>query len=133
MKMGKMKRKAGDDIGRERELEVAAKRQRALTVVGVDEAGRGPLAGPVVVAACALPKGFDGAGIDDSKKITRASIREALFERLTTAAGVRFAVIVVSLRHADGRNIWGLFAESYTPFYPPSCHVFYLTVLRLQT
>ncbi|KAJ9450121.1 Ribonuclease HII [Diplonema papillatum] len=100
-----MKRKAGDGIGRERELEIAAKRRRALTVVGVDEAGRGPLAGPVVVAACALPKDFDGAGIDDSKKIMRASVREALFERLTTAAGVRLAVSVVSPRHVDGRNI----------------------------
>lgn len=38
-------------------------------VAGVDEAGRGPLAGPVVVAAVILPEGFDIKGIDDSKKL----------------------------------------------------------------
>ncbi len=39
-------------------------------IAGVDEAGRGPLAGPVVAAAVIFPAGFDAAGIDDSKKLT---------------------------------------------------------------
>ena len=39
-------------------------------VAGVDEAGRGPLAGPVVAAAVVLPQGFDATGVNDSKKLT---------------------------------------------------------------
>ncbi len=50
-------------------------------ICGVDEAGRGPGAGPVVAAAVILPRGFDGAGLDDSKKLTRKK-RERLFERI---------------------------------------------------
>ncbi len=48
---------------------------------GVDEAGRGPLAGPVYAAAVILPEGFDCEGIDDSKVLDPAT-REALAERI---------------------------------------------------
>lgn len=54
-------------------------------VCGADEAGRGPLAGPVVAAACILPKGFRVVGIDDSKKLTHEE-REVLFERIVAKA-----------------------------------------------
>jgi len=47
-------------------------------IAGVDEAGRGPLAGPVVAAAVVLPRDFDVIGIDDSKKLS-AKKREELF------------------------------------------------------
>ena len=47
-------------------------------IAGVDEVGRGPLAGPVVTAAVILPAEFDIPGIDDSKKLTEKK-REALF------------------------------------------------------
>ena len=47
-------------------------------IAGVDEVGRGPLAGPVVTAAVILPADFDVPGIDDSKKLTEKK-REALF------------------------------------------------------
>lgn len=47
-------------------------------IAGVDEVGRGPLAGPVVTAAVVLPSDFDVPGIDDSKKLTEKK-REALF------------------------------------------------------
>lgn len=50
----------------------------ALYIAGVDEVGRGPLAGPVVAAAVVLPRDFDVPGIDDSKKLTEKR-REALF------------------------------------------------------
>ena len=46
---------------------------------GVDEAGRGPLAGPVCAAAVMLPRGTVIEGLDDSKKLT-AKKREALYE-----------------------------------------------------
>ena len=48
-------------------------------IAGVDEAGRGPLAGPVVAAACVLPAGLYIEGLNDSKKLSEKK-REALFE-----------------------------------------------------
>ena len=48
-------------------------------IAGVDEVGRGPLAGPVVTAAVVLPEGFDVPGIDDSKKLSEKR-REELYE-----------------------------------------------------
>jgi ribonuclease HII len=59
--------------------------QRGLSfdrVLGVDEAGRGPLAGPVVVAGVILPKDHGIVGLDDSKMLSETQ-REALFEQLT--------------------------------------------------
>ena len=48
-------------------------------VAGCDEVGRGPLAGPVTVAACIMPHGFFIEGINDSKKLSEKK-REQLFE-----------------------------------------------------
>jgi ribonuclease HII len=60
-------------------------------VAGIDEAGRGPLAGPVVAAAVILPDDFELEGLDDSKKLTHEQ-REALYVRLTENASVFFAI-----------------------------------------
>jgi ribonuclease HII len=54
-------------------------------VAGVDEAGRGPLAGPVVAAAVILPEGVSIPGVDDSKKLTAAK-REALYDVILQSA-----------------------------------------------
>lgn len=54
-------------------------------IAGIDEAGRGPLAGPVVSAAVILPSTFDGAGIDDSKQLT-ALQRERMYEKIYAGA-----------------------------------------------
>ena len=54
-------------------------------VAGVDEVGRGPLAGPVVTAAVILPKDFSLPGVDDSKKLSQRR-REELFEQIKEAA-----------------------------------------------
>lgn len=51
------------------------------SLCGVDEAGRGPLAGPVVAAAVVVPQNFDIAGLDDSKKLT-AEKRYEIFEKI---------------------------------------------------
>src|SRR6516225_7525907 len=51
-------------------------------VAGIDEAGRGPLAGPVVAAAVIVPAGFCCRGINDSKQLT-PSVREQFFDTLT--------------------------------------------------
>jgi ribonuclease HII len=55
------------------------------TVAGIDEAGRGPLAGPVVAAAVVLPLSFDTDGIYDSKQISEKK-REAAFEKIMNMA-----------------------------------------------
>lgn len=54
-------------------------------VAGIDEAGRGPLAGPVVAAAVVMPRGVWVEGVDDSKKLSPAR-REELFGRIMTSA-----------------------------------------------
>ena len=71
-------------------------------VAGADEAGRGPLAGPVVAAAVILPEGFDVSGLNDSKKL-RASEREALYMRIL--AGAQVAVEFSDIDEIDRRNI----------------------------
>jgi ribonuclease HII len=65
--------------------ETQARSQGRACVAGVDEAGRGPLAGPVVAACVVLPTDFSLDGIDDSKKLTERQ-REAAFERIRTGA-----------------------------------------------
>ena len=71
-------------------------------IVGVDEAGRGPLAGPVVAAAVYLPEKFDTSGIKDSKKIS-AKKREGLFSRILRECQV--GVGIVSAEEIDQLNI----------------------------
>jgi len=73
-------------------------------VVGVDEAGRGPLAGPLVVAACVLPKGYDNEKIDDSKKLSEKK-REELFEIIKSVA-VDYVIKIVDIETIDSKNIY---------------------------
>ena len=54
-------------------------------VCGIDEAGRGPLCGPVVAAACVLPLGVEIEGLNDSKKLNERA-RELLFDKITSVA-----------------------------------------------
>ncbi len=61
------------------------------TLAGVDEAGRGPLAGPVVAAACIIPPHVHVPGIDDSKKLNEAQ-REEVYSALTSHPEIRWAV-----------------------------------------
>jgi len=58
-------------------------------VAGIDEAGRGPLAGPVVAAAAVLPVGFSVVGVDDSKQLTETA-REELFDALVAPGALLF-------------------------------------------
>jgi ribonuclease HII len=74
-------------------------------VCGVDEAGRGPLAGPVCAAAVLLPPELEIAGLNDSKKLTPAK-REALYEEICANAlscGIAFA----SVAEIEWLNILG--------------------------
>ena len=84
-------------------LEQAA-RQRGYTVVcGCDEAGAGPLMGPVCAGAVILPPGCDIPGLDDSKKLTEKK-REALYTLITERAAA-WAVASVSAAEIDATDI----------------------------
>ena len=75
------------------EFEHRAHEEGFAVVCGVDEAGRGPLAGPVYAAAVILPDGLEDMGINDSKKMSEKK-REALFDIIienATAYGIGFA------------------------------------------
>ena len=82
-----------------------------VRIAGVDEAGRGPLAGPVVAAAVYFPivwirAGVPAAltGLNDSKQLS-ASQRERFFETLTTLPEVRFGIAAVDAATIDAINI----------------------------
>ena len=75
----------------------------SLTVAGVDEAGRGPLAGPVYAAAVILPFGTEIEGLNDSKKLSEAK-REKLFDIITGKA-VAYGIASASEKEIDGINI----------------------------
>lgn len=72
-------------------------------VCGVDEAGRGPVAGPVCAAAVILPAGIVIDGLDDSKKLSEKK-REALFDEITENA-VAWSVSLVDEKTIDEINI----------------------------
>lgn len=75
-----------------------------LQVAGVDEVGRGCLAGPVVAAAVILPAGAHLPGLDDSKRLTAAA-REQLAARIRQQA-VAWAVGLATPHEIDALNIW---------------------------
>ncbi|MCL2061448.1 MAG: ribonuclease HII [Firmicutes bacterium] len=75
-------------------------------ICGADEAGRGPLAGPVVCAACILPRGAGYiSGINDSKQVSEAE-RARLYTQITAAA-VAYRVAVIDNTTVDRLNILG--------------------------
>lgn len=74
-----------------RKIERDHRRRSGGLVCGIDEAGRGPIAGPVVAAAVILPSEFELPGLDDSKKISarrRAVLAESLLQDAVTAVGI---------------------------------------------
>lgn len=75
------------------------------TLCGVDEAGRGPLAGPVCAAAVILPRGLVIPGLNDSKKLSEKR-REALYGEITQKA-LHWAVAFASVEEIEALNILG--------------------------
>ncbi len=72
-------------------------------IAGVDEAGRGPLAGPVVCAAVILPAIYQLTGLDDSKKLS-AIRRESLFDAIQLQS-VAFSIVFIGRDEIDTHNI----------------------------
>lgn len=74
-------------------------------ICGVDEAGRGPLAGPVCAAAVMLPPGIEIPGLNDSKKITEKK-RDALYDQICASA-VTYGIAFASVAEIEELNILG--------------------------
>ncbi len=87
------------DLSLEKELQA----QGYSLICGVDEAGRGPLCGPVVAAACILPPDYDIPELNDSKKLTPKK-REKLFEIVKEQA-IAYAVASATPEEIDALNI----------------------------
>ncbi|WP_336799350.1 ribonuclease HII [Kaistia sp. MMO-174] len=83
-------------------IERRLRRSGHKAIAGVDEVGRGPLAGPVVAAAVILDPIRIPDGLNDSKKLT-AAVREALFEQIMASAHV--SVVAASVLRIDTTNI----------------------------
>ena len=73
-------------------------------ILGIDEAGRGPLCGPLVVAGCILPISFESELIDDSKRLSAKKRKKAFKEILDNA--LYYNVKIVSNRRIDELNIY---------------------------
>ncbi len=78
--------------------------EKVKVIVGVDEAGRGPLCGPVVAAACVLPKGYHNEHINDSKKLTEKK-REIAYQEIINDA-LAYGVGIVDAKRIDEINIY---------------------------
>ena len=85
------------------EYENKAYEQGFNIVCGVDEAGRGPLAGDVYAAAVILPKGYVVEGVNDSKKLSEKK-REALFDKIVDEC-ICYSVGTASVEEIDEINI----------------------------
>ena len=84
--------------------EQAAKDKGFRVIAGIDEAGRGPLAGPVSAAAVVLPEGFVCERLDDSKKLSEKA-RESLFAEITGNSAVKWGHVFVGAKEIDEINI----------------------------
>lgn len=84
-------------------IEKACKEEGFKCICGVDEAGRGPLAGPVYAAAVILPEGLEIEGLNDSKKLSEKK-REKLFDEIREKA-VAYGIASSSEKEIDEINI----------------------------
>ncbi|WMM31612.1 ribonuclease HII [Shouchella clausii] len=79
------------------------KQRGYVAVCGVDEVGRGPLAGPVTACACILPDGFQLLGLTDSKKLSKAKREE--YAKMISEQAVAYSIASVSAAEIDEINI----------------------------
>lgn len=98
-----MKEKEQERLERLKEIENDLYLKGATKICGIDEAGRGPLAGPVVVAAVILPKDSMIEGVNDSKKVSEKK-REKLYDEITSSA-ITWGVGIIDQKEIDNLNI----------------------------
>lgn len=83
--------------------EISAREKGFKSICGIDEAGRGPLAGPVYAAAVILPEGLEIPGLNDSKKLSEKK-RDQLFDIIIENA-VAYSIASASEKEIDEINI----------------------------
>lgn len=103
-KIASAKRKETYRLKRLCTIEEQVRAQGFDIIAGVDEAGRGPLAGPLVAAACILPHGYKLRGVNDSKKLT-AQHRYELYQELILHPEIYSGVGVIEPAEIDSLNI----------------------------
>ena len=108
------------------EHEIILRDSGVFPVAGIDEAGRGPLAGSVVCAAVILPMEISLPGLDDSKKLTPRR-REALYSEITQNPAIRWTVVHISSEEIDRLNILRAthagMRRAWEKLYPRPSHV----------
>lgn len=92
-------------LGKLIEYELEARAQGFQWIAGIDEAGRGPLAGPVYAAACIIPDGIFFRGVDDSKQLTPEQ-RESLYLEITSHPDIIYGIGFASHEVIDTVNIY---------------------------
>ena len=98
-----MKEKELERLTKLKEIENEIYNSGIETICGIDEAGRGPLAGPVVVAAVIMPKDSMIEGVNDSKKVSEKK-RETLYEQIINEA-IAYGVGIIDQKEIDEINI----------------------------
>ena len=98
-----MKEKELERLEKLKEIENELYKKGATKICGIDEAGRGPLAGPVVVAAVIMPEDSMLEGVNDSKKISEKK-REKLYDEIISSA-IAWGVGIIDQKEIDNLNI----------------------------
>ena len=99
-----MKEKELERLTKLKEIEETIYEKEGVKYIcGIDEAGRGPLAGPVVVAAAIMPRNSMIEGVNDSKKVSEKK-REKLYEEITSSA-IAWGVGIIDQTEIDNINI----------------------------
>ena len=98
-----MKEKELERLNTLKEIENNMHQEGIKYICGIDEAGRGPLAGPVVVAAVIMPEDSMIEGVNDSKKVSEKK-REALYDQILNEA-IAYGVGIIDQKEIDEINI----------------------------
>ena len=98
-----MKEKEQERLEKLKEIEKEWYQKGTKRICGIDEAGRGPLAGPVVVAAVIMPEDSMIEGVNDSKKVSEKK-REKLYDEITSTA-IAWGVGIIDQKEIDEINI----------------------------
>ena len=99
----KMKEKEIERLSKLKEIENDLYEKGMKYIAGIDEAGRGPLAGPVVIASVIMPKDSFIEGVNDSKKVSEKK-REKLYEQIIEEA-ISYSVAIIDENKIDEINI----------------------------
>ena len=107
-----MKEKEEERLKQLKQIEEEIYNTGVETICGIDEAGRGPLAGPVVVAAVIMPRDSFIEGVNDSKKVSEKK-RELLYDLITKEA-IAWGVGIIDQKEIDRINILNATKEGLT-------------------